>query len=327
MPTDPQIPSINKAYNAYLNPAEQAANFIFKQINCESRIYHHKFENIGNVEYLYTYSSLVTNWTRYLLYKNWIVLIITLIWITRAPLITRIISSIIFFCIHFLSVIGGLFILGYLAPAIFEIKQRYTLSPSLFGTIFMYIFLSVWLVRYKDEVILFFRRIKIDVQVSRGILNEILIILFLFLILRSFIIAFFDFKYYVHFLLGITKMISSVFNFHGYIYGDQLIGDSGALALSKHCLGFLTMFVFAAPVYLTKKVNNKKKWKYIILGLLIIFFLNILRLTGVFIVAQLENGIEKANIHHEVYNVIIYIFVLIGWVIWYERFVNSKRSS
>ena len=140
------------------------------------------------------------------------------------------------------------------------------------------------------------------------------------------IIPFFSFQVYVRILLSITGFISSLLNHDGYITGDQLIGQNGALALSKHCLGIMTMFVFGSLVYLTRTRNKIANCVFILSGMIFLFVLNIIRLIAVFLIAQGKDGFHTATLHHKIYNIIIYLSILILWIVWFELFVIKRNK-
>ena len=103
--------------------------------------------------------------------------------------------------------------------------------------------------RYRSGI----SRLGIKYQLSNRQVREIVILLFFFLVLREFLIPYFKYTPYVTLLLGITEHISSWFGHPGYIEGDQLIGEFGTLGLSKHCLGFMSFYLFASFVFLTRE--------------------------------------------------------------------------
>ncbi|MCF8380688.1 MAG: exosortase/archaeosortase family protein [Bacteroidales bacterium] len=326
-PSDPVLPFFNTVYLQYLYLPEALANQLFKLSDAGVIIKDHVFIFEGESVYQLARNNFFDNWQKFLLNKNWSLLILVLVWGTISPIKKKIIFSFLFLITHYFSVVSGMYLLGVTGPVLYEIKPSFFLSPTLIGTFLMYSLLSVWLFVSKNEILNTLQKIKINIKITNRKIIEILILFFFLLLLRSFVIAFFDFPHYVNFLLAITREISSIFGYYGYINGDQLIGENGALALSKHCLGFMSMFLFAALVYLTRLKNKRVTWIFMLSGLGAIFLSNLIRLIAIFIVAQGENGFERANRHHEVYNVVIYVLIFVLWVVWFEFFVLKGRRE
>jgi exosortase/archaeosortase family protein len=320
-PSDPFIPFLTAIYKSYLYLPEWLTNQLFKLNHSNVELKNHEFIFDHETEYQITYKNFLVNWPKFLLYKNWSALILLLIWVTISRIIKKIVYTSFFFILHLVSVVSGLYLLGIVAPKIFILKPNSIITPTLIGTIYMFSFLSLWLIKSRNEIQNTFQVFKIHMTISLRNMIEILVLLFFFLILRSFIIQFFDFPRYVHFLLEITRHISLLFGESGNIDGDQLVGQYGSLGLSKHCLGFMTMYVFASLIYLTRIQDKKKTWIYLSSGLVFLFLLNIVRLVAVFVLVQGEDGFRTANLHHEIYNMVIYVFVFAMWIVWFERFV------
>jgi len=251
--TDPFLPLLEVAYEPYLNLAENLAGQLFKMHNADVIIKDHEFIFGNAATYELARSNFFEKWQEFLLYRNWSVLLLFLIWANVSTIRKKIVFSIFFVIAHFFSVVSGLYLLGITGPELFEYKPHYFLSPTLIGTFFMFVLLVAWFKISKDEILNTIQKLKIKIVISDRKINEIFVLLFVFLLLRSFIIDFFDFPHYVNFLLETTRRVSLLWHHEGHIYGDQLVGENGALALSKHCLAFMTMFVFASIVYVTRQ--------------------------------------------------------------------------
>ena len=79
-------------------------------------------------------------------------------------------------------------------------------------------------------------------------------------------------------------------------------------------------------VYLTRPGHLARiSWIFIVAGTIFIFISNIARLVLVFVVAQGVNGYQRASMHHEIYNIGIYIFIFMMWVAWFEMI--RRRSE
>jgi len=148
---------------------------------------------------------------------------------------------------------------------------------------------------------------------------------FIYQVLNNFIIPFFSFSSYINFLLIITKFSVFQMGYDSTINGPYLIGDGGTLFMAKWCLGFLTMFVFASLIYLTRG-ETKAKWLFIFWGLVFLHIVNIVRLAVLFIFVQ-NNDSQLAQNHHNIYNIVFYTIIFILWIIWFEKFALKKNKE
>jgi exosortase/archaeosortase family protein len=262
------------------------------------------------------------------MHKRWSLVVLASIWLVIVPVKRKVWFTVLFVLVHLLSVVTGLYLMGVAGPKLVDEDTSFFLSPTLAGNLFLFVLLLNWVFFNKQEIRTTIQKTGIRVNMTNRRINEILISLFFLLLLRDYLIPFPEYKPYVRLILEITQWISSLFGFDGYIVGDQLIGSDGALALAKHCLGFMTMYVFASMVYLTRPGHmTATAWWVITGGTILIFISNIARLVLVFIVAQGENGYERASMHHEIYNVGIYIFIFMMWVAWFELLRRKKSET
>ncbi len=163
------------------------------------------------------YEKFIANWPKYLLYKNWCILILVLIWVNSYPIKRKLTATLSFLLVHLLAVVGGLFLMGVVYPQIYQDQISFHLSPTLAGTVLLYCFVAVWTLLSSTELRKFFLRLGIRYQPSNRQILEIVVLLFFFLVLREFLIPYFRYKPYVTLLLGITGTISSWFGYPGYI--------------------------------------------------------------------------------------------------------------
>jgi len=153
-----------------------------------------------------------------------------------------------------------------------------------------------------------------------------LVFFFLSNLLRNFFVSFFNYYAYIDFILSATKSVVFLFGYQAEINGPYLSGSNGGtLFMAKWCLGFITMFIFAAMVYLTRK-DNKTCWKYIFFGIVILHIFNIIRLSLLFIFVQSHDDNELIMDHHDMYNIVVYILIFVLWIIWFEKFIWSSKN-
>jgi len=309
----------------YQNLVKEIGNRLFNYIDAGVIIKDQELVFFNNSSYqLSNYNSL-SNWPKALLFRNWSILVMATIWLTGSPIRKKVLFSSLFLITHLISVVSGLYLLGIAGPALYNYKPDFILYPTIAGTFTMFGLLALWLKNSKNEIQRLLQKIKINNTLSDRKINEILIVFFFFLLLRSFIVPFFDFKPYANFLLVATNLIASIFDYNGIIEDVYLTGENGAIFIDKGCMAFVSLFVFAAIVYLTRLKNDKSTWLYIVFGLFALQIINILRLTALFIVVQGENGFVRATKHHEIYNIIIYVIIFVLWVVWFEFFVGRKN--
>jgi exosortase/archaeosortase family protein len=325
--TDPLIPLLNSIYRTYLLLPEWIANAFFNLLDAGVSIENHilMYENTG--PYQESYATFIDNWPKYLMHKRWSLLLLVVIWSIITSVRRKIRFTALFIMVHIVSVVAGLYLIGVTGPKIVDENTSFFLSPTLAGNLLMFILLLLWAFKNKQEISTTFQKLGIKIEISDRKIHEILLLLFFFFILRDYLIPFLAFKPYVNFFLEVTRGISSLFGHNGNILGVHLIGANGALALAKHCLGFMTMYVFVSVVYFTRPNNMVRiTWLFIAGGSILIFLSNIARLVLVFVIAQGENGYHRASMHHEVYNIGVYIFIFLMWVVWFEK-IRKKNSK
>lgn len=323
---DPILPFLNNMYYKYLLIPESIANYLFGLFEAKVQISNHRLIFENQAAYHIAYEKFLSNWSEYLSYKKWVALMLLLIWCKYSSFRKKALFSVLLAFTHLMSVIGGLLLLGIIGPRNIDEHTEFFLSPTLSGTFFFYIFILIWVLYSKNDIRRTISKIGLNLTISDRKLKEFLVLFFLFLVLKNYLIPFFAFKPYVLFLLEVSKYFAGLFGHEGYIIGDQLVGATGALALSKHCLGFMTMYIFASLIYLTRPDNKRLVTiKFITIGTVVIFIANLLRLILVFVVAQGENGYSKANLHHEIYNIAIYILIFLLWVLWFELILRKRK--
>ena len=124
-----------------------------------------------------------------------------------------------------------------------------------------------------------------------------------------------------------TKAFLTVLGYHVDIYVDrkiiQLQGTQGVL-LERGCLGRNMMGLFAGFI-LVYPGNIKSKLWYIPLGLIVIYILNMLRISGLSLV-QLYYPEYMDVSHHTIFKYTVYTAIFIMWAIWIGK-INNKETS
>jgi exosortase/archaeosortase family protein len=98
------------------------------------------------------------------------------------------------------------------------------------------------------------------------------------------------------------------------------------ISMSIGCLGFQLMLLFAVMVLFTG-TNRKARWIYIILGIFFLNFINILRFVLLFIHLQKHGDYLLTIEAHNLYNFITYVVVFLFWVLWFEKFADTRKTK
>ncbi len=117
------------------------------------------------------------------------------------------------------------------------------------------------------------------------------------------------------FLLYATKLFFDIFGYKTFIILDYYVSVIGLarLGIGNYCLGFQLMIFFAA---LISSYPGKWQYKilYSVLGIIAINILNIFRFIGLIYAMHAYPQYMKFN-HDFVFNVIVYVFTFLMWVI------------
>ncbi len=191
----------------------------FRAIDAPVSIIDHQFIYESQSAFQEGYERFIVNWPKYFLHKNWCIIILGLIWVNTYPIRRKLIASLSFLFIHILVVVVDLYFMGVVYPHIFQDEISVHLSPTLAANLIFYCFAAVWILLSADELRNGISRIGIKYQPSIRQISELVILLFFFLVLREFLIPYFQYKPYVAFLLSITEHIGTWFGYPGYIIG------------------------------------------------------------------------------------------------------------
>jgi exosortase/archaeosortase family protein len=116
-------------------------------------------------------------------------------------------------------------------------------------------------------------------------------------------------------LLHGSKWTLSIFGYNSYVAPDNYslkMKDGGGVRLSYYCLGYGVMSFWIAFILANKGVWFKKV-KWIFCGLLLIWCINVIRISLLLIVTNKHWGMPLGINHHTWFNIVAYtiIFVLI----------------
>ena len=120
-----------------------------------------------------------------------------------------------------------------------------------------------------------------------------------------------------HFILDLLGY--TVFSSRNILYID---GSDGVKVINA-CLGWATIALYAGFI-IVYPGNRKTKWWYILLGVILIVFMNVLRITGMALISY--HNPEAVDFYHQyIFNVILLACVFALWIIWIRRFSKKKN--
>lgn len=133
-------------------------------------------------------------------------------------------------------------------------------------------------------------------------------------------------------LLAGSKFITECFGFEVVTYGKSIkIVDNFQAApifLDRGCMGRNVLLAYAALITVFPGKFLHKLW-YIPMGLIIITFVNMLRISGLAITAYCCPQYSDIN-HYFVFKVVAWFVIFILWVVWFNKFspfLNKKNQK
>lgn len=108
---------------------------------------------------------------------------------------------------------------------------------------------------------------------------------------------------------------------------DVMVVSGPYLRVNYDCLGigvmcFLVAFVIAFPAKL------RSKYKLLIVGILMIYVLNVLRIAGLgVLLGFFKSQRNNFTYHHEVFNIIVYICIFILLYVWIKKNTGERLGG
>ncbi|MGC9344496.1 MAG: hypothetical protein ACP5E3_17455 [Bacteroidales bacterium] len=308
---------INQLFYGWLAIYEDIASLLIQIFQVSFKIDNNSI--IVDGEAVYTFDTIF-------LMKKLIFGLIAFVWIFPVKLSHKILGTLSLISLHVIFTSLDMVLMGSLIPFKAAKDSSAYLVARTPGVLVMMSFFIFWLLRYKDIIFNSLRKAGINTAGIERKLTPIIIIIYTYGILNNFILGWFEFIPWINFLFVSSQNILSLFGYEAEVYINYLLGENGSFYMEKGCLGFGTMALFAAIVYLT---SNRRKlvWIYISAGLIFLNFVNILRLVFLFIHLQNNNGYALAMDVHDMYNLILYSVVFVLWVIWFELFVFKRKEQ
>ncbi len=308
--TDPLLPFIDKVFDSWLNLSGRIANNLFDVFNLNYHIEGHSlfFDN----RLLYEYSNI------FLMRKIFFGVLI-FFWLFPIKVQYKIIASVTLFLLHlFVTSVDMVILANMLTPTADNSESAYWVSRTPGVMIIVTLFVG-WVLIFKEDIYRGLRKFKIDTDFIDRKLPDLFVIIYLYVFIGNFLLGWYDYKGWINFLFLTSQEILSYLDYGSIVYKTYLLGENGGIYMEKGCLGFGTMMLFAAVVYLTSE-KGYARWIYMIAGLVFLNIINITRFVFLFIHIEQNSGYAMSMDVHDMYNLILYAVVFVLWVVWFEFF-------
>ncbi len=134
---------------------------------------------------------------------------------------------------------------------------------------------------------------------------------------------------FARFLLWASELLLNLFGFKTVTYGKTIeILDNftnKGIYLDRGCMGRNVMLVFSALVFVFPGNWKNKLW-YIPMGLIIIIFINVVRIASLTYISYRYPEHLDFN-HYVVFRVVAWIAIFIMWGIWFNRLSGMKNKK
>lgn len=318
---------ISVLLSPYFYMAEIIANGIIKFFIDGVSIENHKIIFNNHFEYFNSNKAIIENWSTAFLYYKWSAFLLACFWIIKSPVKRKIRFTFLFVFTHFSAVVCGLVMIAGVGPILKNPELLATIGHDILGIFLFFGLFTIWIKGSLSYIESTCKSIRINFTLPVKKLNEILIVFFLFLFLNNFLVPYLNHDILIAFYLNATKLMVSIFGYGAEINGNYLIGTyGGELFIAKWCLGLKTMFIFSALVFLTRK-KNLTCWVFIGFGLVFLHLLNSIRLSYLFIFVQHNSNSQMIMEHHDIYNIVVYFFIFVLWIIWFEKFTSIRKKT
>lgn len=138
-------------------------------------------------------------------------------------------------------------------------------------------------------------------------------------------------NHFASFLLFASKHFTELFGFEVTTYGKsiRIIDDlkAGSVFLDRGCMGRNVMLGFAGLIAVFPGMWKQKLW-FIPLGLAILVFANVLRISGLAITAYCCPEYSDIN-HYFVFKIVAWAIIFLMWMWWFNKFALKaiKKKS
>jgi exosortase/archaeosortase family protein len=300
--------------NPYLILVEKFANLILHWTGSSLTIQNHN---------IWLNGMPVNGFTAQLMYKKFTLFYLLIVWLSNSSILKKSWFTGIYLVISFLAASG------YNVAGAYSITSQNS-NNSIISTTHSLVFFgmnTILLLWYRVNKGSFSGNSPTVLGITKLLerkLAAIIVVIYAYIFIL-FSVGYFDFRLLIDFILKSSQIILGALGYDATAEFPILIGNNGSISLYRTCLGIMTMFLFAALVFLTGN-KHKRGWGFIIFGLLVLNLANIIRIVLLFIYIQ-KHGTEFAMDVHDMYNYITYSLVFILWVIWFEKFMNIRGKK
>lgn len=238
-------------------------------------------------------------------------------------------KRVLFFCSFYLIII--IFNIIRIIFLSFCYSQVWQISPNMLnGSLVLLIhFGLLWFALYWFRQNISFKRLLLKrFDVTKENLKKI-VRNFSIAVTIIIVVIFFTYTQIIPFISYISKGVlhfSQLFlhglGYNTYIWGRFIYTSEATIFFSDTCAGIELMLIYLSFILI---FNGRKKLLFILSGLVIIFIMNILRISIIMAYLIHHKGIYSLPINiHDLYTYPVYLVTFLLWVIWINKFGNSK---
>jgi len=134
-------------------------------------------------------------------------------------------------------------------------------------------------------------------------------------------------KVLIHSVLIPSMWITKLLGAETWIDGIYLYSERTYVMLAYGCVGMHSIMLFALFILLLRYGSWKSKTLYVLFGIAMVFIVNIIRISALFMYYHHNFGDNVMGIDsHDMFNIAVYAVIFILWIIWIERHTKRKES-
>ncbi len=135
--------------------------------------------------------------------------------------------------------------------------------------------------------------------------------------------------WYAKILLAGAKFVTELFGYEVVTYGKtiKIVDEIKTMGvyLDRGCMGRNVMLGYAGLIAVFPGKFVHKLW-YIPMGLVIITFVNIIRISGLAITAYCCPEYSDIN-HYLIFKIVAWAVIFILWIIWFNKFSSISKKN
>ncbi len=305
------------------NIIDSYLTFIERILNWLLSLFHSKYSILGHKVYHGTELITTIN-SNFLLLKRTLILMVVG-WITPTRAVFKLkFTGLVILC----NMVGALVYIGLVVHFI----TYFTDADSInyigrlpFESLLLFIFLNlIW--HNRENIFRSGFAQKYNLEFLENNLRKISIAIVVYVLFSSILLGLFKYSIWINYLFSTSAWILNHLDYPAWVESHILIGENHSIHMTRPCLGFNTMLLFALLIFITGK-NNRTMWIFIFVGLVILNLSNITRFILLFIHLQNHGQYVFSIDLHDLYNYFIYGIVFLLWIIWFEKYSYIKREK